>query len=142
MSEEGLSLIKFNVINFFSIIINAKPFHPIITILTKLVDALISSENEPDLKMKERLEWIYKQTHEKVKENLSIVELTVFKNLERGLNREVEINNKSFYLTELYRYLDEISSELTRMVIKISKKYSLDIPIMSFSSSDRVKINV
>lgn len=141
MGDE-LSLIKFNVINFFSIIINSRPFQPISTILIKIVDSLINAEPNPDEKTKERLKWIYKNTHEKVYENLSIVELSVFKNLDKGLNREIEINNKSLILTDLYKYLDEISLELTKIVIDIAKKYSLDVPMISFGQMDKVKISI
>lgn len=72
---------------------------------------------------------------------MPIVELAVFKNLERGLNREIDIGNKSFYLVELYKYLDEISKELSNIVIEIAKKYSLDLP-MNITSGGITKISV
>lgn len=130
--EAELSLIKFNVLNFFSVLLNSRPFQPTSSILLKVVEALISSENEPDEKMRKRVSWLYENTHERVNENLSIVELAVFKNLDRGLNKEIEIHDKSFYLVELYKCLEELSKELTQIVVEISKKYSLDIPISAF----------
>lgn len=129
MVSDELSLIRFNVANFFAVIMNSRPFQPISTLLIKLVSAIISSEPEPNKERKDRMKWIYKNTHEKVNHSLPIVELAVFKNLDRGLNREIEIGDKEFYLTELYKYLDEIALELTDIVIEISKKYSIDIPI-------------
>ena len=129
MVADDLSLIRFNVFNFFSVILNSRPFQPISTLLIKLVSAVISSEPEPDEKGKQRLDWIYKNTHKKVNHSLPIVELAVFKNLDRGLNREIEIGTEEFYLTSLYKYLEEIALELTNIVIEIAKKYSIDIPM-------------
>ncbi|HJX50079.1 MAG TPA: hypothetical protein VJ438_01315, partial [Candidatus Nanoarchaeia archaeon] len=62
-------------------------------------------------------------------ESLPIIELAVFKNLDKGLNREIDIGDKTFSLTQLYKYLDEVSKELTIVVVEIAKKYNLDIPI-------------
>lgn len=129
MVEQSLSLIRFNIVNFFSILINSRPFQPISSLLIKIVESLISAEPEPDVKFDERIKWIYEHTHEKVDCPLPIVELAVFRNLDRGLNREIDIGNKSYYLVELYRYLDEISKELSSIVIQIGKKYSVDIPM-------------
>jgi hypothetical protein len=109
---------------------NSRPFNPISTLLIKLVEAIIQAEPEPDIEQRNRIRWIYEHTHKKVDENLSIVELAVFKNLNRGLNREIEIGDKTFSLTELYQYLDEVAKELSTIVIQIAKKYSFDIPML------------
>jgi hypothetical protein len=139
---EELSLIRFSVVNFFSILINSRPFQPIASLLLKMVEAIIYSEPEPDKKNLDRLKWIYNNTHKEVEESLPIVELAVFKNLERGLNREIDIGNKSFYLVELYKYLDEISKELSNIVIEIAKKYSLDLPInMTNVGTTRISVD-
>ena len=140
--ENSLSLIRFGVMNFFAILINSRPFQPISTLLIKIVEGLISAEQEPDIKMKKRIEWIYQHTHKKVDFNLSIIELAVFRNLDKGLNREIDIGNKTFNLTELYKYLDEISKELSTMVINIAKKYSIDIPMTFYGSSQSQKISL
>lgn len=129
MVSDDLSLIRFNVANFFAVIMNSRPFQPISSLLIKLVSAIISSEPTPDKKRVERLDWIYKNTHKKVMESLAIVELAVFKNIDRGLNREIEIGDNTYYLTELYKYLDEVALELTATVIAVSKAYAIDIPI-------------
>ena len=129
MVSDDLSLIRFNVANFFAVIMNSRPFQPISSLLIKLVSAIISSEPKPDEKRVERIAWIYKNTHKKVMKSLPIVELAVFKNLERGLNREIEIADDTYYLTELYKYLDEVALELTDIVIQVSKAYAIDIPI-------------
>lgn len=134
MAIEELSLIRFAVTNFFGVLLNSRPFQPISTLLIKLVEALILSEPEPDKKIKARVRWIYENTHKKVETHLSVVELVVFRNLDKGVNKEIDIGDKTFYLAELYNYLDEISKELTNIVIKIAKKYSLDIPMVSFGT--------
>lgn len=134
---DELSLVKFCVMNFWSVLVSSRPFQPISTILIKLVEGLINSEPEPDIKVKKRLKWIYENTHSNVRCHLSIVELVVFRNLDKGISKEIEIGNKTFYLAELYNYLDEISKELSNIVIEIAKKYSLDMPVMSFGSGGK-----
>lgn len=138
--ESELSLIRFTSIQFFSVLMSSRPFQPISTLLIKLVDALISSEPEPDLPSHKRVEWIYEHTHINVNTPLSIIELAVFRNLDKGLNFEIEIGEKSYYLTELYGYLDEISKELTNMVITICKKYSMDFPVLNTMSNQKIDI--
>jgi hypothetical protein len=130
MAENELSLIRFNVTNYYAVLINAMPFQPIGSKLIKLVESLIHSEPEPDKENLARLKWLYKNTHKNVMVMLPLVELAVYKNLDRGLSREIEIYDKPYYLTELYNYLDELTSELTQIVISIAKKYSIDIPLM------------
>lgn len=140
--EESLSLVRFGVINFFAVLISARPFQPISSLLIKLVEAVIYSEPEPDKKNLDRLKWIYNNTNKDVEESLPIVELAVFKNLERGLNREIDIGNKSFYLVELYKYLDEVSKELSNIIVEIAKKYSLDLPInMTNTGTTRISVD-
>jgi hypothetical protein len=73
---------------------------------------------------------------------LSIIELAVFKNLNKGLNRELEIGDKTFSLTELYQYLDEVSKELSTIVIMIAKKYSIDIPMLQMSGQGSQAIDL
>jgi iron-sulfur cluster repair protein YtfE (RIC family) len=132
MGDSDLSLIKFCVMQYFAILISSRPFQPISTLLIKVVEALIQSETEPDLKVKKRIKWIYENTHKKVEAHLSIVELVVFRNLDKGVSKEIEIGDKTLNLAELYNYLDEISKELTNIVINIAKRYSLDIPMINF----------
>lgn len=141
--EGELSLVKFQVLNFFGLILNSRPFSPVSTTLIKVVDSLLLAEPEPDDKAREKLKWIYDNTHNKVMTPLPIIELAVFKNLDRGLNREIDIDEKTFSLIDLYKYIDEITIELTRMVVRIAKKYSLDIPMQQFTGAkEKVKISV
>jgi iron-sulfur cluster repair protein YtfE (RIC family) len=141
MADE-LSLIRFNVVNFFSLLMNSRPFQPISTLLIKLVESIIEAEPTPDVEQKKRVRWIYENTHKNVNENLSIIELAVFKNLNKGLNRELEIGDKTYSLTELYQYLDEVSKELSTIVIMIAKKYSIDIPMLQMSGQGSQAIDL
>lgn len=129
---DDYSLVKFNTSNFFAILLHSRPFYPISTLLIKVVEAIIQAEQEPDEEVRKRIKWIYENTHDKVNENLAIIELAVFKNLNRGLNREIDIGGVEYSIVELYQYLDEISKELTMIVVDIAKKYALDIPMMNF----------
>lgn len=130
---------RFNVVNFFSILINSRPFQPTATLLLKIVEALINCEPEPDTKTKERVKWIYEHTHKKVDVQLSIIELVVFRNLDKGVSKEIEIGDKTFYLSDLYSYLDEISKELSNIVISIAKRYNMDMPTLSVFGKGNVQ---
>jgi len=143
--ESSLSLIRFNLVNFFSVLINSRPLQPNSAILIKIVESLISAEptlDEEMGKLKKRVDWIYENTHEKVNENLAIVELAVYRNLYGKLNREIEIGDNSYTIAELYKYLDEVSKELAIIVIKIGKKYSIDIPLSLYGGSQSQKISL
>jgi hypothetical protein len=126
---EELSLIKFGAMNFWAVLINSRPFQPIVTNLFKLVKSLVESEEEPDKELLDKLDFIYKNTNENLEIPLCIIELAVFRNLDKGLNKEIVIYGKTFTLTRLYEVLDTINMELAGIVVKISKKYSLDMPI-------------
>jgi hypothetical protein len=135
MMDSSLSLIRFNTLNFFYTILNTQPFYPNITKLHKLLSSIISSENEPDMAMKKKLDWIWENTHGEIMQPLPVIELMVFRNLFGNLNREITIGDQDFYLIELYKILDEVIVELTAMVISISKKYSFEMPSTIQSSS-------
>jgi hypothetical protein len=139
MADE-LSLVRFNVVNFFAVLMSARPFQPIISILMKITEALTFAEPEPDKVIQHRLKWIYENTHKSVETSLPIVELAVFKNLDRGLNREIDIGDKTFFLIELYKYLDEVSKELSNIVISIAIKYNMDIPMSIYGNKGQQTI--
>lgn len=141
MADE-YSLIKFNCSNFFAVLMNSRPFQPISTLLIKLVESIIEAEPTPDEKMLQEVRWIYENTHKEVEENLAIIELVVFKNLNGGLSRELEIGDKTFSLTQLYKYLDEVSKELSTIVISIAKKYSFDIPMLQMGGGGTQTIEI
>jgi hypothetical protein len=142
MADGELSIIRYGVISYFQLLLNSNPFSPSHTKLINLVIALISCEPEPDNKNLERINWIYNNTHEKVNVPLAIIELAVYRNLDKGLNRELDIGNKTFVLTELYRYLNEVTVELSKIVVGVAKKYSVDIPIFSSSHSSSQNVTI
>jgi len=131
---DDISLVRFGITNFFAVLMNNPVFRPNASLLIKLVSSLVASEPEPDKKNQQRLDWLYENTNSAVEVSLPVVELAVFKNLDRGLSREIEIGDKTYHLVELYKYLDEISKELATMVIGIAKKYSIDIPLSNYGS--------
>jgi hypothetical protein len=99
---------------------------------------LIDSENEPKpsdsnyeewKSNKDKVDWINKNTHEKIMFPLPIVELMVFRNLQRNIGDEIHIDDSDFQLIDLYRYLDDVVSELTKVVISIGRRYNLEIPL-------------
>lgn len=127
--DTEISLIRYNLINFFQTLMYSRPLAPTSTLLIKIVEALLSSEPEPDQKLRERVDWIYENTHPDIMKHLSIVEYAVYRNFGESLNREIEIGNKTFYIIELYKILNQIEKELTNIVIKITKKYTFEIPL-------------
>lgn len=140
MTAVDFSLIRYEVNNFHNVMLSSRPFYPISTLLIKIVLSLIEAESEPDMKMKSKVEWIYNNTHERVKEHISIIELATFRNLDKGLSREIEIGDKTFTLTELYKYLDEVVLELSKIVVLISKKYNFELPIQQFNRPQQISL--
>jgi hypothetical protein len=134
---DDISLVRFGVTNFFAVLMNSPVFRPTASLLIKLVSSLVASEPQPDKKNQERLDWLYQHTNKRVDVSLPVVELAVFKNLDRGLSREIDIGDETYHLVELYKYLDEISKELATMVIAIAKKYSIDIPLSNYGSKSQ-----
>jgi len=130
LSGSDWSLMNSMLSHFFANLTDSRKFFvPNFTILCQITETLIILEDKPDMKLKEEVEWIAQNTHEKVKEPLDIIERVVFKNLQFGLNKEIEVGNKEYTLAELHHLLHEVSSRLMRIAIKIAKKYSLEIPI-------------
>jgi hypothetical protein len=123
--------------NFWAVVIQTRPMQPTSTLLIKLIEALISSEPEPDPIHKKRVEWIYNHTSAKIDMELSIVELAVFKNINKGLNCEIDLGDKTFYLVELYNILDGISKELSTIAVEIAKKYAFDFPSIPINAKSQ-----
>lgn len=96
---------------------------------------LIEAEDEPDKDMIKRLTFVKDNTHEKLLIPLSTTELIILTNIgQRNFGKTIEFkdNNGKTRDLPLYiiiRYAKESYFELARSVVKIAKKYSLDIPI-------------
>lgn len=96
--------------------------------------SLITVEDDPDQAIVDRLMFIRDNTHEKLNIPLSIVELIILTNYSRNISKEIEFKDnqgrtRNYPLYEVIRYAKESSFELSQFVVKIAKKYSLDIPI-------------
>ena len=114
--------------NYWSVVIQSRPFQPTSTLQVKLVKALITSEPDPDPIHLKKVSWISEHTHEDIDENLAVVELAVFRNWSKGLNTEITFGSKSFLMVQLYNILNEVSEELSTITIEIGKKYNFEIP--------------
>jgi len=141
MVVDELSLIRFGVYNFFAVLMNKPVFQPSATTLCEIAKSIVEAETEPDEKLKGQIVTIYEETNPRVKQPLSVVELAVFKNIDRGLNRAIEIGEVEFPISELYRYLEQVRWDLVKIVIEIAKKYTLDIPISALGGS-QIKLNM
>lgn len=139
---QAQSTLKYLCSIFFGTLINSRPFSPVFLNLIYLTDAIIDSEPDPDKVRKDKIDWIIKNTHEKVLEPLATVELAVFRNWDKGLNKEIEFGNKAFTITELYNILNEIKRDLNKTVTAISRKYSLEIPLQQFGNQQGGSISL
>lgn len=136
--ESEMSIVKFAFMNLWSVLLNSRPFVPTHSLLIKLLHSLIEAEPEPDKKMSERVHWIYENTSEKILIPLSIVEFAVYKNLDKGVSKELSIYDKDFNLAFLYKILDEVNLEISQMSVQIAKKYSLEIP-QNFMNTNKIQ---
>ena len=95
---------------------------------------MITSEDEPDAAIIKRLEYIKQNTHEKILLPLSTSEMAILTNLGSNISKVIEFNDnhgrlREYPLHQLIRYAKESYFELAMFVVKIGKKYSLDIPM-------------
>lgn len=97
--------------------------------------SLIEAEEDPDKGMIKRLGFIKDNTHEKLLIPLSTCELIILTNIgSRNFSKPIEFKDNRGKTRELplyiiIRYAKESYFELARFVVKIAKKYSLDIPV-------------
>lgn len=100
-----------------------------------IATCLIETEEDPDEEMIKRLNYIKDNTHEKLLIPLSTVELIILTNIgNRQFSKPVEFKDNRGKTRELplhiiIKYAKESYFELARFVVKIAKKYSLDIPV-------------
>lgn len=100
---------------------------------------LIEAEDNPDKDIIKRLEYIKHNTHEKILLPLSTTEMAILTNLGSNIGKVIEFKDnqgrtREYPLHQLIRYAKESYFELAQFVIKIGKKYSLDIPMRSQQS--------
>lgn len=95
---------------------------------------LTKSEPNPDEAIIKRLDFINKNTHEKIMLPLSVTEMAILTNLGSNISKVIEFkdNNgteREYPLHQLIRYAKESYFELAQFVVQIAQKYSLDIPM-------------
>lgn len=126
---DDLSVIKFGVLNFFSLVMNRSLFQPVITSMCEIVKAIILAEKKLDKDKMDKIDNIYHTTNDKINQPLALVEIAVFRNMDKGLNKEISFENGDFTIAELYKALDNIRWELVTIVTEIIKKYTLEMPL-------------
>jgi hypothetical protein len=126
---ESMSLIQFFVINFYSSLMNNRMLSPNFSDMYFICKSLVLSEPEPDKKYLEKLEYIYNNTNEEVNAPLAVIEMLVFKNIQHGISKEIDIYGKEFSLNKLYAMLDAVNDQCLEIVVAIAKKYSIDFPV-------------
>lgn len=134
--------IQFHVINFFHVFLTNQFYNMNITGEVGFVRALLSSMHDTRHKneIQEREQWmeevnfIWENTTKEINTKLTYVELTYNKNVQRGLNRQVEIEDNDGYhreynTAELYSYLKTAESVMIAIVTKVAAKYNLVMPV-------------
>ena len=132
MTSAGFSIMQFTFMSFWSVLMSNSFTQPNYTDLIRLTEAMLMCETELDVKSLEEVHYIYDHTNDEIDFPLGQLEFLVFYQIniaQAGLNKEVEINNKSWKIIDLYGFLDKTNQKLVRIVIGISKRYNLDIPL-------------
>ena len=104
------------------------------TLSMSIAWCMLEAEDEPDTASIAKLEYIKDNTHAKLLIPLSTAELIILTNIgQRNFSKTVEfVDNKGktheMPLHLIIHYAKESYFELARYVVKVAKKYSLDIP--------------
>lgn len=130
-----ISLIRFGVINFWALVMQ-RPFIPPICVLCGLVKSIILAEKKIDKEKLDKIEYIMKKTNPKLSCSINYVEQAVFRNLNKGINSEITIGDNDYTFGELSGIIDDIRTELIKMVTEIVKEYTFDLPFSLGSSGD------
>jgi hypothetical protein len=93
----------------------------------------VTAETKPDEEIVKKLEYIKDHTHEKIDIPLTTTELIILRNLGAKFGKMIEFRDNEGKVRELplhmvIRYAKESYFEMATSVVKIAKKYSLDIP--------------
>lgn len=113
---------------------------PNFTDMVRLTELMILSEPEPNNELLNQVHNIYNITADELNMNLAMVEMLVFHQLQSGagLNKEIEINDKTYKIIDLYKYLDQVNQKLVVIVVSLAKKYNMDIPL-GFGSTTKLQ---
>lgn len=132
MVSAGFSIMQFTFLSFWSVLMSNSFTQPNYTDLIRLTEAMLLCEAETDQESLDKVHYIYEHTNDKIDFPLGQLEFLVFYQIniaQAGLNKEVEINGQSWKIIDLYGFLDETNQKLVEIVIRISKRYNLDVPL-------------
>lgn len=135
-STGGLSPIHYSFINFWGALLSGTPLNPNFTDLIRLTEATLLSEPEPDQEQLKKLQWIYEHVDEEIDIDLPSLELMFLVQMRTnaGINKELEINHKTYLVIDIYKRLHRVNQQLVLIMMSIAKKYSLEIPMAAFGT--------
>ena len=138
MSMAGFSIMQYLFMIFWTSVTSRQIHNSNITNMCRIVLGLLQYETKPDEAMIKRVEWMLEHTHPEINMNMAMLEGIALYHISKGsgLNKELDINNKSYKIIDIFRYLDSPMNELVLIVIEIAKKYSLEIPFNAMSGSN------
>lgn len=141
MTSDGISMIQFAFHSFWAVLMSNRLTEPNYTDLVRITELLILTEAEPNQEYLDKVHWLYENTDEDIMIPLAQLEMLVFYQLHQpnaSLNKEVEINDKSYKLIDLYGHLDRVNGKLVTIVVDISRKYNFEIPIGLATQTSRM----
>ena len=130
--ESGFSILQFCFVSFFSILMSNRLSEPVFTDLCRMTEAMLYAEPELDEEKLEEVNYIVQHTDEEIDMPLASLELLTFHQIQTqhgGLNKEIDIDGKSYKIIDLYRHLNAVNRKLVEIIVGISKKYNLEIPV-------------
>ena len=134
---ENFSILQFSFMSFYHVLMSNTLTSPNFTDLVRMTETMILAEPQPREDLLNQVRRIYEITDDELNLPLASVEMLVFYQLQpgAGLNKEIEIDGKNYKIIDLYYHLDRINGRLIEIVVEISKKYNLDIPLSTSNST-------
>jgi len=138
------SQIDFYLINFFHLVMMNQFWNMNVCSEVNFVKSMIRSMHDtrkPD-ELKQRQKWlddveeIWVKTNEKINTRLTVIEIAYNKNVMKGFNKMIEIDDNDGKSNEyntalLYDHLKVAESKLVSIVVTIASYYKLVIPVQS-----------
>lgn len=138
------SQIDFYMINFFHLVMTNQFWNMNICSEVNFIRSMIKAMHPTFKKneLQQREEWmrevneIWEKTNEVVNTKLSVMEIAYNKNIMKGFNKTIEIQNNDgvwveYNTASLYDYLKMAESKLVSIAVAIASYYKLVIPIQS-----------
>ena len=131
------SQIEFLYMQFWGVLVSNHFTEPNFMDAFFTVYALVNSEEKPDKEMITKLQYIEEHTTDKLHMPLAEVEYFYWKNAAKGLQTDLTLKGgKMMNVMQVFAELNKALKELTIIVVKIGKKYSLDITYRSGEEED------